>query len=215
LAKKSSDRAGRAVSAAATVCALGDASLAVLPFDRELANWQGKIAVAAKEGNGLDSFRAALNWAKQDVPPDTGLCEKAKQEIFGTAERHLADVYGVDILDAIYFCVFPQDAASNDECDADVLSTDRSSETAAEIRRLAGLSVIEYERQRKASAEKLGITRITALDNTVKAARAENGDTKGQGRPLELPVIEPWPEPVNGADLLDSICNSVKRLLGY
>jgi hypothetical protein len=28
-----------------------------------------------------------------------------------------------------------------------------------------------------------------------------------------LPVIEPWPEPVNGADLLDSICNSVKRYL--
>ena len=51
------------------------------------------------------------------------------------------------------------------------------------------------------------------LDSTVKAARGENAETKGQGRPLELPTIEPWPESINGADLLNAICNAVKRYL--
>ena len=41
---------------------------------------------------------------------------------------------------------------------------------------------------------KLGI-RVEVLDRAVKAARGENGDTKGQGRQLELPTIEPWPHP--------------------
>ena len=36
---------------------------------------------------------------------------------------------------------------------------------------------------------------------------------RGRGRPLELPTIEPWPEPVNGAELLDNICNAVRRYL--
>jgi hypothetical protein len=51
------------------------------------------------------------------------------------------------------------------------------------------------------------------LDSAVKAARGENTETKGQGRPLELPAIEPWPECVNGADLLNAIYNAVKRYL--
>ena len=79
-----------------------------LPF-RELLNWQGKIALAAKEGNGLDSFRVALNWAKQNVPPDNGLREKAKQEIREAAERHLADIHGLAAIDAIYVAAFPDE----------------------------------------------------------------------------------------------------------
>ena len=80
-----------------------------------------------------------------------------------------------------------------------------------EIRRLATLTLIEYELERHEAAERLGIGRVGALDNAVKVARAENGDTKGQGRPLELPAIDPWPETVNGADLQDEIVNKVKR----
>jgi hypothetical protein len=42
---------------------------------------------------------------------------------------------------------------------------------------------------------------------------AKNSDTKGQGRPLELPEIEPWPHPVNGAELLDYVCRAIRRYL--
>jgi putative DNA primase/helicase len=45
--------------------------------------------------------------------------------------------------------------------------------------------------------------------------KKERGDapTPGQGRPLELPIVEPWSEPVNGADLLDNICTVLKNYL--
>jgi putative DNA primase/helicase len=73
----------------------------------------------------LAPFQAALNWAKQKVPPDNGLCEKAKKEIRDATERHLAHVHGVEVLDAIYFSIFPEDVApSNAELDAFVLATD-------------------------------------------------------------------------------------------
>lgn len=83
----------------------------------------------------------------------------------------------------------------------------------AEIKRLAKLTHIEYDRERKVVAKRLGIS-LKALDGDVKSARAENGDdTRGQGRPLEFPVIEPWPEPVEGAELLDDVCNALRRYL--
>src|SRR6516162_6389202 len=90
------------------ICGIGDRSNA-LPFDRELANWQAKIAAAAKQGSGLDIFQAALNWAKQHVPADNGICEKARQEIRDAAERHLADTHGLAVIDAIYGAVFPEE----------------------------------------------------------------------------------------------------------
>lgn len=102
----------------------GDAS-AVLPCDQELSNWHGRIANAAANGGGLDVYRAALNWVKQGVPPDNGIREKAKQEIRQTAERHLTDVNGASVLDAIYFSTFPEDAApSSAELDAMALARD-------------------------------------------------------------------------------------------
>jgi hypothetical protein len=174
-------------------------------FDHELAVWQGKIAVAAKNDNGLDVLKQALNWAKQQVPQNNGLREKAKQDILDAAKRHIP---GEDFAEAIYFCVFPEDAINNDQLDADILSRDED----AEIRRLAKLPPIEYQRQRKAAAASLEIG-VRALDDEVRAACAEDKTTKGQGRPLELPVIELWPQSVNGADLLDDICNSVRKYL--
>jgi uncharacterized protein (DUF927 family) len=95
------------------------------PFDRELANWQGRIAISAKNGGGLDEFQAALIWAKQTVPPDNGLLEKAKQELRDAAERHLGDSHDVAVLDAIVLSVFPEVVTpSNAELDELVLAKD-------------------------------------------------------------------------------------------
>jgi Protein of unknown function (DUF3631) len=77
----------------------------------------------------------------------------------------------------------------------------------AEIERLAQLSIVEYERERRDLAAKLGM-RPPVLDMLVKAKRREvgldGGDGK-KGRALSYPEIEPWPEAVDGAALLDEI----------
>jgi Protein of unknown function (DUF3631) len=80
----------------------------------------------------------------------------------------------------------------------------------AEIARLAALSPLQYDRERGGAAEELGVT-VGALDRAVKEARNANADTKGQGRAFELPVIEPWPSAVDGAELLSAITDAIKR----
>src|ERR1700745_1735426 len=86
-------------------------------------------------------------------------------------------------------------------------------EASAKIERLAKLSPFQYERERKNAAEKLGIDRIATLDRLVQAARHKNEDTRGQGRPLELPEIKPWPGAVNGSELLDQIVGCLREYL--
>jgi putative DNA primase/helicase len=85
----------------------------------------GQIAKAATDGGGLDKYKAALTWLKQNAPTDNALEEKARRDILGTAERHLADGHGTAVLDEIYYSIFPEDAApSNAELDAVVAATD-------------------------------------------------------------------------------------------
>jgi Protein of unknown function (DUF3631) len=81
-------------------------------------------------------------------------------------------------------------------------------DTDAEIRRLANLSLVQYDRERIPAAERMGMRQAT-LDKLVKSAGPQ--DTKGQGRAFELPAIEPWPAPVNGSELLDEICDAINR----
>jgi hypothetical protein len=126
------------------------------PFERQLASWQAKIAVAARTGDGLDCYRAALSWAK-NVPSENGLRELAKRQILEAAERHLSQTHGPDVLDAIYLSTFPEDATSNSDLDAEIIKRDKAAEVTAEIERLAKLSPIQYDRERKDAAEKLCI----------------------------------------------------------
>ena len=186
--------------------ALGDGSNA-LPFERELANWQAKIAAAAKQGSGLDVFRAALNWAKQYVPSDNGLCEKAKQEIRDAVERHLADTHGLAVINAIYGAVFPEEAdddvANNNNLDACAIKIDDD----AEIKRLAKLDRIEYDRARKGAAKQLGVT-VSTLDREVANIRGANEAAQDF---LPHWGVVPWPEEVDSAALLDSLCQHLKR----
>jgi hypothetical protein len=72
-----------------------------------------------------------------------------------------------------------------------------------EIARLKALSPFAYDRQRIEAADRLGV-RVSTLDRLVQGG-ADEGATSGQGRPLEFPALEPWPDPVDGADLLDRI----------
>jgi putative DNA primase/helicase len=76
----------------------------------------------------------------------------------------------------------------------------------AEITRLAALNPVQYEQERKAAAEKLNL-RASILDKLVKAERPD--DDNKQGGAISFPEPEPWPEPINGALLLDDISNAI------
>jgi putative DNA primase/helicase len=78
-----------------------------------------------------------------------------------------------------------------------------------EISRLAKLGKLEYERERKPAARRLGL-RVPALDHLVAAERDQFDDGK-QGRALSLPEPEPWPVSVKGAQLLDALAASIRR----
>jgi putative DNA primase/helicase len=79
----------------------------------------------------------------------------------------------------------------------------------AEYARLAELPLDEYDRQREAGAEKLGI-RVGTLDRLVKQAR--KGGADDQGNPLAIKEVEPWIDQVNGSELVGEIS---KAILGH
>lgn len=68
------------------------------------------------------------------------------------------------------------------------------------IQELADLSPLEYDQRRTETAEKLGV-RVSTLDDEVKKFR-QQGETESDAAFEE---IEPWPEKVNGAELLNHI----------
>jgi putative DNA primase/helicase len=78
----------------------------------------------------------------------------------------------------------------------------------AEVERLAALSPVQYEQQRKDAAEKLGL-RASILDKLVQAERPDDGSA--QGSTIEFPEPELWPAPVNGAQLLDAIACAISN----
>jgi N6-adenosine-specific RNA methylase IME4 len=84
-----------------------------------------------------------------------------------------------------------------------------------EIARLAELGEVEYERERKTAAERLGV-RAQILDRLVAAERTRlealgggGGGKKGQGQAIKLIEPEPWDDPVDGAELLDEIAKTL------
>ncbi len=74
---------------------------------------------------------------------------------------------------------------------------------------LAALSTLEYEQRRKQAAKELGIERVSVFDRMVRAERRKSEDASG----FSLHEVEPWPEPVDGDALLDSITHAVRRYL--
>ena len=68
------------------------------------------------------------------------------------------------------------------------------------------------EQYSDAAASELG-NRVTTLDREVELLRPEPESGKGQGRALRLASPEPWPQPVDGAELLDKIVTTLNRYL--
>lgn len=86
----------------------------------------------------------------------------------------------------------------------------------AELARLAAMSPLEYEREREAAAQRLGC-RVGMLDRLVETSREAanrklNGAAGGgTGRSLAITELESWPEPVDGATLLDELATTIRQ----
>jgi putative DNA primase/helicase len=72
---------------------------------------------------------------------------------------------------------------------------------------LAALSELKYAVERTTAAKQLGIP-VSILDKLVKAQRPR-ADV-AQGRAVAFRLVEPWPLPVNGAELLDQLVRIVR-----
>jgi putative DNA primase/helicase len=85
-------------------------------------------------------------------------------------------------------------------------------DVAAVMARLARLNAVEYDKARKAEAEALGI-RTSTLDAQVLEARRQlrGNEANVSGTSLTFDPIEPWPGPVDGAELLNEISAMFSR----
>jgi Protein of unknown function (DUF3631) len=93
---------------------------------------------------------------------------------------------------------------------------EQAGDSDVEITRLAKLTALQYEQERKAAAEKLEV-RASILDKLVQAERDKLGldeDDGKQGHAIEFPEPEAWPESVNGAALLNALAAAIRKHVG-
>ena len=75
----------------------------------------------------------------------------------------------------------------------------------------AKLPPLVYAQRSKEIAKDNGIPRASDLDKAVKDARNEVDEDISKGRKIEYKNTEPWPEPVNGAAVLDEATDIILR----
>ncbi|MDT8281124.1 MAG: DUF3631 domain-containing protein, partial [Erythrobacter sp.] len=78
-----------------------------------------------------------------------------------------------------------------------------------EVARLAALDPLEYDRQRAEAANALNV-RSSTLDAEIKKQRLRS-DTPSNAGAMDFEDVELWPDPVDGAELLDEIEAEVNR----
>ena len=79
------------------------------------------------------------------------------------------------------------------------------------IARLAALHPLEYEKVRKEEADRLQC-RASELDKLVSKARPRGAGDETEKKPLCAP-IDPWPDPVHPAELLDEIHATIRSFI--
>jgi putative DNA primase/helicase len=77
-----------------------------------------------------------------------------------------------------------------------------------EIKRLAKLPLVQYERERTAAAKRLGM-RASIIDRIVSAERPREDEK--QGRAIELPEPAPSEDEVDGEELLDDLSAVIRK----
>ena len=73
---------------------------------------------------------------------------------------------------------------------------------------LARLSPIAYDRERDKAAKAMGI-RSATLDKMIRERRKDHAETDG----IDFDEIDPWPHPIDGAELLAELSATVQRFI--
>jgi len=81
-----------------------------------------------------------------------------------------------------------------------------------ELLLLAELDHPSYLNKRSEAAEKFGWPK-GELDKVVQGLRTTNNNDNDPGKRIAFPEIEPWPHAVDGAQLLEDICNGIRRFV--
>ncbi|CBJ37104.1 protein of unknown function [Ralstonia solanacearum CMR15] len=76
------------------------------------------------------------------------------------------------------------------------------------VARLSAISPLAYDRVRKPEARRMGV-QVSTLDRMVKDARGE-AQSEEAGPFVD---VEPWPDPVDGAELLSEITRTIRRFI--
>jgi putative DNA primase/helicase len=170
------------------------------------------VALVAKNLNGvaarLRELKLTAVWPEAPVKGDISDWFAAG----GTVEKLDAAVKALETWQETnsHDAAPPWGKTTDERRDGDLGSEARCDDD-AEVDRLAKLPAFEYDRAREAAAEKLGV-RVSTLDERVRAAREKLAPGNGkQGRELSLPEPEPWPEAVDGAELLTEISAAIRR----
>jgi putative DNA primase/helicase len=182
------------------------------------------IVVAISSGNLLDVAKALrLKWPQREIivasdndvftdgnPGLTKATEAAKtiaaklaMPQFGDLSSKPTDFNDLAVLEGLSAVKRQiQGAMPQTESDEEILQ------------RLAELLPLEYERKRKSEAQSLGY-RVSILDELVNARRAKPHDTRAalQGHSVDFADAEPWPESVNGADMLTEMEETFSRYI--
>lgn len=167
------------------------------------------------EESGIDFFCSEMSAASEGTRNDTlnRLAFKAGQLV--AREKINETEAKARLIDAALSTGLSQnetDATVNAAIDAGKQSVEKGipEHILSEIKRLAGLTNVQYELERKDAAIKLGI-RAVVLDEQVRNFRQTDPTDELQGSPLSLPTIEPWPEPVDGESLLSEMETVIRR----
>ena len=83
---------------------------------------------------------------------------------------------------------------------------------AVELVRLAKMPPLEYDRQREEAAKRLGC-RVGTLDVEVALRRGDSTQARLGGDAVLFPKREPWPDAVDGAELLDELVRAFRRFI--
>jgi len=160
-----------------------------------------------EDGKVNTGFEAALK-AAHEVG---GLV--ACPELMGGVKTDFNDLaQGPGGLERVKVCINAALTGEQKPVSGEGAAPEADSETPEEtITRLAGLSPLDYDRLRQVEAERLGVRAVT-LDKEVARLRGQDKADE-RGNAVIFAEIEPWPEPVAGAALLDDLAALFRRFV--
>lgn len=184
----------------------------------------GKVLLHCFSGCHAGDVLAAIGLEWKDLFPESlspdarrDYQRKAATEAKAEAELVIAMAEASPNLspeDAAYVEQAKANAKQADEVLAHLESPEADPESEA-IKRLASLSDLAYFKVQKANADALGITtgQLDKLRNAERKRQAAEATEQEGGSNVLFEEVEPWPQPINGADLLDELSATVRRFV--